>query len=223
MEKKKNSAIIIPSHFFTQNPLASANSDVKMLYRVGVVEKSAIIETTQQTEISTVNVVAEDKNVLFQEEKSTQISAFSLAGLKAKKILQEQAKPVTDSLKNLPTETFTKDQLLQYWADYTSFLGSKGQKILQSLLTISNPMVENNMITITLPNQGSKIDFEAAKPALLRFLEQKLQNFTLEIDIIVDEQLDKKLAFTPEDRYEKLRQLNPNIDLLRKAFDLDFS
>lgn len=223
MEKKKNSAFIIPSHYFTQNTLATANSAVITSNQISIVEKSAIIETAPQTEISTANIVAEDKNVLLQEQNVAQISAFSLAGLKAKKILQEQTKPIISTSQNLPAEVFTQEQLLQYWTEYTSLLGSRGQKILQSLLTISNPIVQDNVITITLPNQGSKIDFETAKPAVLRFLEQKLQNFTLEIDIIVDEQLDKKLAFTPEDRYEKLRQLNPNIDLLRKAFDLDFS
>jgi DNA polymerase-3 subunit gamma/tau len=37
----------------------------------------------------------------------------------------------------------------------------------------------------------------------------------------VNEATAKKFAFTPEEKYEKLREKNPVIDLLRTEFDLD--
>jgi DNA polymerase-3 subunit gamma/tau len=33
--------------------------------------------------------------------------------------------------------------------------------------------------------------------------------------------MDTKYAFTPEEKYEKIREKNPAVDLLRRTFDLD--
>jgi DNA polymerase-3 subunit gamma/tau len=37
----------------------------------------------------------------------------------------------------------------------------------------------------------------------------------------VNEEVAKKYAFTPQEKYEKLREKNPNIELLKKTFGLD--
>ena len=37
----------------------------------------------------------------------------------------------------------------------------------------------------------------------------------------MNETLEKKYAYTPKDKYEKLAEKNKNIELLRKTFDLD--
>ena len=39
--------------------------------------------------------------------------------------------------------------------------------------------------------------------------------------LIINEAVEKKYAFTPEDKYAKLQEKNPLIDLLRATFDLD--
>jgi DNA polymerase-3 subunit gamma/tau len=46
-------------------------------------------------------------------------------------------------------------------------------------------------------------------------------NFDLHLDIKVNEEIAKKYAFTPQEKYEKLKEKNPNIELLRKTFGLD--
>jgi DNA polymerase-3 subunit gamma/tau len=33
--------------------------------------------------------------------------------------------------------------------------------------------------------------------------------------------MEKQYAYTPKEKFEKLKEKNPNIDLLRKTFDLD--
>ena len=62
---------------------------------------------------------------------------------------------------------------------------------------------------------------ERAKYELLSFLKETLQNFEIDLDIIVNETAEKKYAYTPIEKYEKLKKKNPMIDILRKEFDLD--
>ena len=48
-----------------------------------------------------------------------------------------------------------------------------------------------------------------------------MNNFSITLDIKVNETMEKKYAYTPEDKYEKLVEKNKHVELLRKTFDLD--
>jgi DNA polymerase-3 subunit gamma/tau len=66
-----------------------------------------------------------------------------------------------------------------------------------------------------------KKEIEREQSGLMSFLKQALHNYHITLSISVNEETAKKYAFTPEEKYEKLREKNPAIDLLRKTFDLD--
>ena len=55
----------------------------------------------------------------------------------------------------------------------------------------------------------------------MAFLKKKLLNYDLKLDITVNEEVAKKYAFTPIEKYEKLKEKNPNIEVLRQMFGLD--
>ncbi len=92
---------------------------------------------------------------------------------------------------------------------------------MESLLLMNDPTLEGSKITIELPNEGSKIDFESEKLALLGYLKGHLHNHDIEIEVVVNESVENKFAFTAQDKYNRLNELNPNLELLRKTFDLD--
>ena len=137
--------------------------------------------------------------------------------------MQVQSKPLQSHEENLPTDDFSDTKMLLHWNEYAKKLGDRGQKIMESLLMMNVPTLSNTTITLELPNQGSKLDFDAETPPLLLFLKQKLNNFSININAVVNEQVEKKFAFTPEDKYNRLKAINPNIELLRKMFELDFN
>ncbi|NBL65220.1 DNA polymerase III [Flavobacterium sp. NST-5] len=112
--------------------------------------------------------------------------------------------------------------MLLQWNKYAHKLADKGQKILESLMTINDPVLRGTTIIYELPNEGSKIEFESAKHDLLGHLRGKLHNYDIDIEVIVNEAVENKFAFTPQDKYNRLNEINPNLDLLRKTFDLDF-
>ena len=86
---------------------------------------------------------------------------------------------------------------------------------------INDPVLNGTSITLELPNQGSKIDFETEINGLLGYLKGHLHNHNITIEVIVNEKVSTKQAFTVQEKYNRLSEKNPNLDLLRKTFDLD--
>jgi DNA polymerase-3 subunit gamma/tau len=121
----------------------------------------------------------------------------------------------------LPTETFTETEMFLQWTKYAQRLGEKGYKIMESLLLINDPVLNGTAITFELPNEGSKLDFESEMNGLLGHLRGHLHNHDITIEVIVNEAIEVKRNFTDQDRYNRLLQLNPNIELLRTTFGLD--
>ena len=151
------------------------------------------------------------------------VSAFSLSSIKAKKELQEANSLLKKDDVHLPNEAFSETDMLIYWNKYAQRLSDKGHKIMESLLLMNTPKLEGKIIVHELPNEGSRLDFENEKHELLGFLRSHLKNHDLTIRIDVNEvAITQKFAFTDQDKYDRLKQINPNIELLKKVFDLDF-
>jgi hypothetical protein len=55
----------------------------------------------------------------------------------------------------------------------------------------------------------------------LGYLRGKLHNHDITIEVVVNETVENKYAFTPQEKFERLQQINPHLDVLRKTFDLD--
>lgn len=154
-------------------------------------------------------------------EVQPKVSALSLASIRAKKEIAEAQKSVVKETVHLPSETFTETEMLEQWMKYAQRMEDKGYRIIASLLTINDPKLEGTKIIHELPNESSKIDFEKERPDLLGYLRGKLHNHDITIEARVNESIVVKKAFTPQDKYNRLREINPNLDLLRKMFDLD--
>ncbi len=92
---------------------------------------------------------------------------------------------------------------------------------MESLLKISDPKLDGTTIIHELPNAGSKIDFETELHGLLGYLRGHLHNHDISIKIVVNESIEKRFAFTALDKYNRLNEINPNMELLKKIFDLD--
>ncbi len=151
------------------------------------------------------------------------VSAFSLAGLRQKKELQESQKAIVRHTDELPREPFNETDMLLQWNKFAQRLSDSGQKILATYMQINDPVLDKNGVTIRLelPNDGSKIDFDNGKHELLGYLRGKLHNHDITIEVHVNEQVSSKHAFTPIEKFEKLKAINPSVETLRKLFDLD--
>lgn len=150
------------------------------------------------------------------------MSGLSLSSIKVKKAHENTKSPSIDE-KDLPKDAFEEKEMQQHWDDFVHQLEKLGRKILASNLQTDVPKLKNeNTIWIELPNGTMKKEIEREQSLMLDYLKQKLNNYSISLYITVNEEVAKKFAFTPEEKYEKLREKNPNLDLLRQEFDLDF-
>jgi hypothetical protein len=123
----------------------------------------------------------------------------------------------------LPTEDFNETEMLLQWNKYAQRLGDKGLRIMESLLLINDPTLNGTVITLELPNEGSKLDFESQLNGLLGHLKGHLHNHDITIEIVVNEAIATKRNLNDQDRYNRLLEINPNIELLRSTFGLDLT
>jgi hypothetical protein len=216
--KKKVDGYIIPySHFFSR--VLEINVTTPETIAVEVPKQEVKVdESSAKNEI-----VAEPKTPVSIPDATAQqpkVSALSLSSIRAKRELEKNKSQVEKQYVVLPTEPFSETDMLLIWTKFAENRGQKGQKIIESLLLINDPRLEGTIIIHELPNEGSKIEFEAVKYDLLGALRGKLHNHDISIEVIVNEDIKGKRAFTPQDRYNRLSEINPNLDILRKLFDL---
>lgn len=156
-----------------------------------------------------------------EPEGTVKVSALSLSSIKKMRELAETQKSQQKHADELPTEPFTETDMLLNWNKFAQRLSDNGQKIMATYMQMNDPVLEGTTIKLQMPNEGSKVDFDNGKLELLGYLRGKLHNHDIVIETFVNESTERKYAFTPEEKYEKLKAINPAMETLRKMFDLD--
>ncbi|MDG1284677.1 MAG: DNA polymerase III subunit gamma/tau [Flavobacteriaceae bacterium] len=220
-EKKKPSGFIIPASYFRSKNIP----EVKVTPPVTTPTQKTIKETPKVVE-----KVEEPKATYLKKElptpiiKSTQrpTSGLSLSSIRKKKEHQIKLMEVTVDEEDLPNDPFTLETLIKFWNIFVTKLEADGKYNLAAILQIDTPkLINENTIRLEFPNTTNKIEVERQQFELLQYLRKSVNNFSLTLDISVNETLEKQYAYTPEDKYQKLVEKNKHVELLRKTFDLD--
>ncbi len=226
-EKKKPEAIIPASYF--RNTDFQATKDYSITEEVVPKAQESLKDSSEPVEInpSEETVQTQKEKVVVQSPKielknlPKRVSGLSISSLKTKKE-HEISKAGQKQSVTIREEPFDEQQLHQHWNAYIDKIEREGKKILASSLHSDVPKLkEGHIIYIELPNSTMKKEVEREQSRLLEYLGNQLNNDTIQLQISVNEVLTKKYAFTPEEKYEKLKEKNPAIELLRKEFDLD--
>ena len=201
--------------------MQNAESSIEKAEAVHLKEEVIVHQSTDNSQPTTENLQPTASIIPSAVEGQPKVSALSLASIRAKKEMAQAQKSVVKDTVHLPSEPFTETEMLEQWLKYAQRMEDKGFRIIASLLTINDPILDGTTIIHELPNESSKIDFEKEKPEILGYLRGKLHNHDLTINVKVNETLVVKRAFTNQDKYNRLVEINPNLELLKKMFDLD--
>ncbi len=183
-------------------------------------KKSEVINSEKEIVESSRKIAEERPKILLNQEKK-RTSGLSLKSIRAKKDhLIRQMEVVLDE-EEQPTDDFTAEQLIQSWNVYIKKLEKQGKFNLASILSIDTPKVEDSIIHLEYPNSTNKVEIERHQYELLGYIRKELNNFNIDLSITVNEDLEKQYAYTPKEKYDKLKKKNPHLDTLRKTFDLD--
>ncbi|WP_243471878.1 DNA polymerase III subunit gamma/tau [Winogradskyella sp. MH6] len=220
-EKKNDGHFIIPPSYFqakgiTPIPVNKTKEEARPAVQQPKIEKK---EEKQQPVATVSEPVTIPKISIDTAKKST--SGLSLKSIREKKEHQIRQLDVVIDEEDLPKEPVSQEALTKAWNEYTVSVSKKGEKILASILQMDKPKLKDTAIHLTYSNNTNKIELERAQFPLLAYLRKALKNYDLHLEITVNEEVAKKYAFTPREKYEKLKEKNPNIELLKKTFGLD--
>jgi DNA polymerase-3 subunit gamma/tau len=223
-EKKKPSGFIIPASYFRS----------KSIPEVKITQPKSTSKTTtqeQKNELTAVVQKVEEPQAPYPKKelptpviKSTQrpTSGLSLSSIRKKKEHQIKLMEVTVDEEDLPNDPFTLETIIKFWNIFVTKLEADGKYNLAAILQIDTPkLINENTIRLEFPNTTNKIEVERQQFELLQYLRKAVNNFSISLDIVVNETLEKQYAYTPEDKYQKLVEKNIHVELLRKTFDLD--
>ncbi len=206
--------------------------NIELKKKVKILSKSEIIKSNTKTSFdfknNSENNTIENKETLIENnvnknEKNIEnvVSGLSISSLKAKKKI--------NTLKNEKSKNsiynefeFDNDQLDKSWIKFQKKINKEGRKNLASILSINKPeIIKGNLISYTLTNNTNKLELEKNKVDLLNFLKKDLKNDKILLEIRVNKLKEKSFVYTPSEKYDKLKKLNPNIEILRKEFKLN--
>ncbi len=186
-------------------------------------KKSELIDLSEKKE----NEVKKEKNIeklIKKNNKSStqeEVSAFSISSLKIKRE-KIQEKELINKDEGQRNNSFEDFELKIKWKDFANDLSRQNKENLASILQINEPNLGNDFkITYDVPSNSSKNELREIKGDLLIYLKNIFKNDLIEIEFLVNKSNSKEYFSTPEERFKKLSDLNPNLIKLKKDLKLD--
>ena len=228
-EKKNSDQFIIPATFFLMNgkkidPIKKPAPTTVATSKVEEPTEEVSQKENEQApkEVATKAAKPIAKPTIDIASMRKKVSGLSLSSIKAK---QEHLKKQQNKLKDqkeLPKDHFSEERMIEVWNAYVTKLDKKGEKIMASLLSTDVPKLKKQtVIWLELPNDTMRIEIERAQYPLLEYVRSELNNYDVSLEIEVNETTEKKYIFGARDKYERLREINPLVERLRKDFDLE--
>ena len=149
------------------------------------------------------------------------ISSFSLSSIRIK---NESKRKLTEKISefNKTTAPFTQEALLLVWKKYINEKLQQGESNIAAILEMSAPELNPpHKILLKSSNSLNRVELQKELIHLLPYLSHALNNYQITYDIDVFRIQNQELVYGAKEKYEHLKQINPNIEVLRKEFDLD--
>ena len=108
------------------------------------------------------------------------------------------------------------------WNNYHNIKLQNKEFNIASLLKISKPKKLGNNIGYSVSSDINKKELEVELPKLLEYIKISLKNDSIEIKVDSNISIKKNVIYTPTEKFEKLAELNPSLENLRKKLDLDY-
>ena len=149
------------------------------------------------------------------------VSSFSLSSIRikneAKRKLAEKIPEVNEA--NTP---FTQEALLTLWKKYIDEKLEERESNIAAILEMSTPELNSpHKILLKSSNSLNRVELQKELTHLLPYLSEALNNYQITYEISVVRIQNQEVVYGAKEKYEHLKQINPNIEILRKEFDLD--
>jgi len=133
----------------------------------------------------------------------------------AKEEIEEQ-----EALLNGPVNEFTQEQLLEKWKEYLKSISIKKPGFSNALLKYEPELKDDYVVEFKTDNKVLADDTHN-RTELQAFLKKELNNSRLTLKSVVVQEVKSTIAYTDQDKYQKMIKKNPDIKDLREKLDLE--
>lgn len=227
--EKKKSIINLPFSSKKEKKI-SANVSQPITQTESISVKSTTNYTQKQS--LTIEQVEEPKKSFSTSENSNTKPSVSLKAsasfsfsesISIKKTNEEQAKKnqeIEEDLSKKPIQEFTQEEFSRKWFEYKKKMETEGKLSLASIFE-ETPLINGNLIELTMENKALDEEFNANRTEVLDFLRKKLNNYNINITTTINKDTQTKKAYTPQEKFMKMSEKNPHLIDLAKLLDAD--
>ncbi len=117
-------------------------------------------------------------------------------------------------------EDFTSEDLQVKWDEYVNRLSDRPN--LQSTLSDVPEIEQDFRLVLKIANSVQDNLIDQIKPELVSFLRRELKNSKIQLVTRISETSKEKLIYSDSEKYAEMIKKNPELDLLKQKFNLDF-
>jgi DNA polymerase III subunit gamma/tau len=122
---------------------------------------------------------------------------------------------------DLPASEFSQERLEASWFEFADIQGKSSTHLFTTLTKHKPQLKENFEIEFTIDNKVQETDLNALKKDLLGFLKKSLDNYLIDLNLLVAAGHKDIKPYTPIDKFKKMAEQNPAIIQLKDQFDLE--
>jgi DNA polymerase III subunit gamma/tau len=125
---------------------------------------------------------------------------------------------------NKASSKFSEALLKEKWMIYAEKRKNDGKHGLFTTMSKSLPKIsnENFLLEIIIDSKVQQMEFQNETQDLLDFLRNELNNGHIQFDIkVVESNVQKLTHLTSRERFFKMAEKNPDLNLFKEEFDLD--
>lgn len=143
----------------------------------------------------------------------------SLSALNQK---QEEKVTVVDNIKEVLSERFSPDQLIKAWNEYAEQIQEE-HHLKNSMLNCQPELLSSTVFEVVVNNPMQEQKILEEKINILNAMKRRLQNTSIDMQVRITVENEKKLAFTPSERFNLMAQENEALQRLKDEFGLELS
>lgn len=143
----------------------------------------------------------------------------SISALNNKKIEQEEKHEIRLEAMN---ESFTPIQLINEWKAFAEAL-TEEHHLKNTMLNCLPALLDNTTFEIVVNNPMQEQKLSENGTIILINLKEKLHNTNIKMQIRISEDNEKKLAFTPSEKFNLMAEENDALRMLKDEFGLELS
>ena len=152
--------------------------------------------------------------------QKTAQATIGTVSIKNHSINKKEAEEKEDDIRNKPATVFTQDELVKTWKEMAE--GYKLDKNFYLTITRNEPVLKDNFeFELTVDNKIQQKEVEDRKMQILPLIKEKLNNFHIQLNVVVTEQIIEPKAYTDQDKYKKMVEKNPALKTLKDKLNLE--